>query len=202
MPKGVEPLDIRPRHLTRSVQHALTTDRVVALMGARQAGKTTLVRYLLQSEREPRYYNLKDAAIRRQLAAQARADFRHDADRLIILDEIQQSPDLLGLVQVVVDERPRVQGQFLLLGSNHLLLNRQIKESLAGRVALRCGRSRAARHRHDRRLPSGAAPAAAGPFSVPSSWMLSAAGRPCSAASSSGRSSAGSTSKPWSAAGS
>ncbi len=129
-------MDIRARHLTKPLEHALTTDRVVALMGARQAGKTTLVRHLLQSERESRYYNLKDAAIRRQLATQARREFRHSADRLIILDEVQQIPDLLGLVQVVVDERPQVQGQFLLLGSNHLLLNRQVKESLAGRVAL------------------------------------------------------------------
>jgi uncharacterized protein len=129
-------MHVRPRDLTTRLEHALTTDRVVALMGARQAGKTTLVHHLLRTEREPLHYNLKDAAIRRHLATQARRDFRQNADRLIVLDEVQQSPDLLGLVQVVVDERPRVQGQFLLLGSNHLLLNRQIKESLAGRVAL------------------------------------------------------------------
>lgn len=129
-------MTIRNRHLTDRVHHALSTDRVVALMGARQSGKTTLVRQLLRPTRDPVYYNLKDPATRRHLAALARRDFQHHADRLIILDEVQQLPALLALVQVIVDERPSVQGQFLLLGSNHLLLNKQIKESLAGRVAL------------------------------------------------------------------
>ena len=45
-------------------------------------------------------------------------------------------PALLELIQLQVDTYPMVKGQFLILGSNHLLLNRQIKESLAGRAML------------------------------------------------------------------
>lgn len=125
-----------PRQLKPQIQHALTVDRVVALMGSRQAGKTTLVRHLLESDREIQYYNLKDVDVRRHLREMARREFKHFSDRLIVLDEVQQMPDLLGLIQIQVDNRPDEKGQFLLLGSNHLLLNRQIKETLAGRVAL------------------------------------------------------------------
>lgn len=129
-------MSLKPRQLTSALHQALTVDRVVALMGSRQSGKTTLVRHLLQTNRETQYYNLKDVAVRRHLSANARSEFQHYANRLIILDEVQQQPDLLALIQVLVDERPDEKGQFLLLGSNHLLLNRQVKESLAGRVAL------------------------------------------------------------------
>lgn len=48
----------------------------------------------------------------------------------------QTVPSLLELIQLQVDENPDEKGRFLLLGSNHLLLNRHIKESLAGRIAL------------------------------------------------------------------
>jgi predicted AAA+ superfamily ATPase len=82
------------------------------------------------------YYNLKDPDIRRALKTSARREFEHFRDSLIVLDEVQQMPALLELIQIQVDTRPQVKGQFLLLGSNHLLLHRQIKESLAGRVAL------------------------------------------------------------------
>jgi len=126
----------KPRQLTQNIQHALTTDRVVALMGSRQSGKTTLVRFLLHANRQVQYYNLKDAAVRRHLAANARKEFQYFSQHLIILDEVQKQPGLLELIQVLVDKRPSEKGQFLLLGSNHLLLNKQVKESLAGRVAI------------------------------------------------------------------
>jgi predicted AAA+ superfamily ATPase len=87
---------LRPRQLTSALHQALTVDRVVALMGSRQSGKTTLVRHLLQANRETQYYNLKDVAVRRHLSANARSEFQHYAHRLIILDEVQQQPDLLA----------------------------------------------------------------------------------------------------------
>lgn len=127
---------IVPRRLTEKIQHSLTTDRVVALMGPRQAGKTTLVRHLLECDRPVQHYNLKDPDVRRALLANARLEFEHHKDHLIVLDEVQMVPSILELIQVQVDGRPNQKGQFLILGSNHLLLNRQIKESLAGRVML------------------------------------------------------------------
>ena len=124
------------RRLTRIIAHSLATDRVTALMGPRQAGKTTLVRHLLKTDNELRYYNLKDPEIRHVLKKNARKEFALFRDATIILDEVQTVPSLLEFIQLQVDEHPERKGQFLLLGSNHLLLNRHIKESLAGRVAL------------------------------------------------------------------
>ncbi len=124
------------RRLTENIQHSLRSDRVVAIMGPRQAGKTTLVRHLLQFDRPVQHYNLKDPDVRRALVANVRQEFEHYSDHLIVLDEVQMVPSILELIQVHVDARPGRKGQFLILGSNHLLLNRQIKESLAGRVML------------------------------------------------------------------
>ncbi len=129
-------MDLLPRKLSRHVQHALTTDRVVAIMGPRQAGKTTLVQHLIRSDRPIQYYNLKDPDIRRILQANGRREFEHYRNQLIVLDEVQQMPALLELIQLQVDAQPEEKGRFLLLGSNHLLPNRQIRESLAGRVVL------------------------------------------------------------------
>ena len=129
-------MNLRTRHLTARIEHSLATDRVTALMGPRQAGKTTLVRHLLNSPKETRYYNLKDPAVRQMLKENAKQEFEHFKDTTIILDEVQTVPALLEIIQLQVDEYPDSKGQFLLLGSNHLLLNRHIKESLAGRVAL------------------------------------------------------------------
>jgi len=129
-------MNLIKRRLTAYIEHSLSVDRVTALMGPRQAGKTTLVNHLLQGEKEHRYYNLKDPSIRQILKENGRQEFEHFKDRTIILDEVQTVPSLLDLIQLQVDEYPSEKGRFLLLGSNHLLLNRHIKESLAGRVAL------------------------------------------------------------------
>ncbi len=129
-------MKLSKRRLTARIEHSLVTDRVTALMGPRQAGKTTLVKHLLNSEKEVRYYNLKDPAVRQMLKENGKREFEYFKDTTIILDEVQTVPTLLEIIQLQVDEYPENKGQFLLLGSNHLLLNRHIKESLAGRVAL------------------------------------------------------------------
>ncbi len=129
-------MKIIDRFLTPHILHSLETDRVTALMGPRQAGKTTLVNHLLKTARPIQYYNLKDPDIRRILSSSARQEFLHYQNHIIVLDEVQRIPSLLELIQLQVDRYPERKGQFLLLGSNHLLLNRQIRESLAGRVAL------------------------------------------------------------------
>jgi len=131
-----EQVNIIKRRLTARIEHSLVTDRVTALMGPRQAGKTTLIRHLLTREKALRYYNLKDPSVRQMLKENGRREFEYYKDTTIILDEVQTVPSLLELIQLQVDEHPGKKGQFLLLGSNHLLLNRHIKESLAGRVAL------------------------------------------------------------------
>ncbi len=105
---------------------------VVTVLGPRQSGKTTLVRDCFSSYE---YCNLEDPELR----ALARADpreFFHRHRPPLILDEIQRVPELLSLIQVFCDEKPREKGLFILTGSHQPALRAGIVQSLAGRSAL------------------------------------------------------------------
>ena len=103
---------------------------VVAVTGARQTGKSTLVRNLLPGDRP--YFSLDDLDVREQ-AERTPDDLVRRAERLV-LDEVQRVPDLLLAIKRAVDEDRRP-GRFVLTGSANLLLMRRISESLAGRAA-------------------------------------------------------------------
>jgi predicted AAA+ superfamily ATPase len=108
---------------------------VIVLTGARQTGKTTLVRDLLPATEEDSliYFSLDDPDERLRLAADPVRRLDHGS-HLVTLDEIQKQPGLLDSVKLLVD---RKQGhRFLLLGSSQILLLRQIRETLAGRATL------------------------------------------------------------------
>lgn len=117
-----------PRLLARSLEDALSVFPVVVITGARQTGKTTLVRRLDQARA---YLTLDDLDVRDQ-ALSAPDDLLRRAERLT-LDEVQRSPDLLLAVKRAVD-RDRRPGRFLLTGSANLLLSQRIAETLAGRA--------------------------------------------------------------------
>jgi predicted AAA+ superfamily ATPase len=108
---------------------------VTVLTGARQTGKTTLVRELLPPDEKgpPVYISLDDPDERLRLATDPvrRLDY---GNRLVVLDEIQKQPGLLDAVKVLAD-RKRAH-RFLLLGSSQILLLRQVRETLAGRSTL------------------------------------------------------------------
>ncbi|MGQ0570691.1 MAG: ATP-binding protein [Armatimonadota bacterium] len=108
---------------------------ITVLTGARQTGKTTLVRDLLPaSGASPSvYFSLDDPDERLRLAAEPVRRLDH-AQRLVILDEIQKQPGLLDAVKLLADRKAG--HRFLLLGSSQILLLRQIRETLAGRTTL------------------------------------------------------------------
>lgn len=121
-----------PRHATGLLRRALASSPVVVLMGARQTGKSTLVR------REPflrdRLYLTLDDPETHERARLAPRDLLRSAPRLT-LDEVQREPGLLLAVKRAVDDdRPRRPGRFLLTGSANLLLMRRVSETLAGRA--------------------------------------------------------------------
>jgi uncharacterized protein len=119
------------RHIRPLLVDALGGARVVCLLGARQSGKTTLVRSVAGKEHPARYVSLDDPAT---LAA-ARADptaFVAGQERLVI-DEVQRAPDLLLAIKRVVDADPS-RGQFLLTGSANILTLPQVADALPGRV--------------------------------------------------------------------
>jgi len=122
-----------PRAAAAALSRALRTAPVVVLLGARQTGKTTLVRSLPALARRP-YLTLDDFDLR----AQADADPEALLERApaLVLDEVQRSRDLLIAVKRAVDrDRPRKPGRFVLTGSANLLMLERIGETLAGRAA-------------------------------------------------------------------
>jgi len=123
----------RPRLLEPSLARALRSFPVVALLGARQTGKTTLAKSLVRG-RSFRYLTLDDPRV-------ADAALR-DPDGLLlshpaplVIDEAQRAPDLFRALKVAVDRRRRP-GSYLITGSANYLLMKRVSESLAGRVAL------------------------------------------------------------------
>lgn len=103
---------------------------VVVVTGARQTGKSTLVRDLLPDKRP--YYSLDDLDVREQ-AERAPDDLARRSGSLV-LDEVQRVPDLLLAIKRAVDEQRRP-GRFILTGSANLLLMQRVSESLAGRAS-------------------------------------------------------------------
>ncbi len=117
------------------LQKDLEEAPVVALLGPRQCGKTTLAKILATSPRGAVYLDLERPSDLRKLS-DPELFLGPLADRLVILDEIQRVPDLFPVLRSLVDQH-RHPGRFLLLGSASRDLLRQSSESLAGRIRYR-----------------------------------------------------------------
>jgi uncharacterized protein len=125
------------RRLFETIRSALKNQAAVVLLGPRQVGKTTLAR-LVGEGTESIYLDLESEPDRSKIV-DAGHYLRDHADKLVILDEIQRTPQLFETLRGLIDEGRRSGrrvGQFLLLGSASLDLLRQSSESLAGRVRL------------------------------------------------------------------
>jgi len=124
---------ILPRALTRAVEKSLALFPVVVVTGARQTGKSTLVRDI-----EPpsnRTYVTLDTVFNRNLAvAEPQTLLTAPGSGRITIDEVQRAPDLLLTIKESVDQS-KVNGRFLLTGSANLLLMQRVSESLAGRAS-------------------------------------------------------------------
>jgi predicted AAA+ superfamily ATPase len=108
----------------------------VALLGPRQVGKTTLAKCVAQTRSASLYLDLESPEDLLKLSDPAGYLGRH-GDKLVIIDEIQRSPELFMVLRGLIDrnrEAGRAAGQFLLLGSASMDLLRQSSESLAGRI--------------------------------------------------------------------
>jgi hypothetical protein len=106
---------------------------VVAILGARQVGKTTLASTVMTSPKiKSTRFDLEDPADLARLA-DPMLGFK-GLTGLVIVDEVQRRPDLFPVLRVLADRRP-VRARFLLLGSASPELLRQSSETLAGRIA-------------------------------------------------------------------
>lgn len=121
-----------PRELEKKIKETAQSYPVIALTGPRQSGKTTLVKELFG--KEYKYVNLENIDLRTYAQNDPRA-FLEEYKGNLIIDEVQNVPDLFSYIQVMVDDSNRP-GQFILTGSQNFLLLEKISQSLAGRVAI------------------------------------------------------------------
>ena len=119
------------RRSTQKVMDSLESYPVVALLGARQVGKTTLAKKISAGFEDAVYLDLELPRDLNKLQ-DPEAFFELNKDSLICLDEIQRMPDLFEVLRAVVDKTGQ---QFLVLGSASRDLIRQSSETLAGRIA-------------------------------------------------------------------
>ena len=116
--------------LLHHVRAALRRSRVVALLGPRQCGKTTLARHLVPVD-SPNYFDLEDPATLARLEQPITA--LASLKGVVVIDEVQRRPELFPTLRVLADRRP-LPARFLILGSASPPLLRQSSESLAGRI--------------------------------------------------------------------
>lgn len=119
----------RPRVLDQ-INHLWAIHPIVALLGPRQCGKTTVAR-MLAEQRPVEYFDLENPVDARRLSAPLTV--LDGLSGLIVIDEVQRRLELFNLLRVLVD-RPHNPARFLLLGSASPQLVRGVSESLAGRI--------------------------------------------------------------------
>lgn len=130
MPDQPNPFGPIVRHAEARALEALNDTRIVALVGPRQSGKTTLARELA-AKRGMKFLTLDDEQSRR-FAQDDPGGFMRGLDCAAI-DEVQRTPDLILALKKAVDEDPRP-GRFLITGSVDLFKGTLSPDSLAGRV--------------------------------------------------------------------
>ncbi|MEY4543385.1 MAG: hypothetical protein RL411_1462, partial [Bacteroidota bacterium] len=117
------------RDILKEARTALKQFRALCVTGPRQSGKTTLSKLLLKGKP---YVNFEDPSTEAEFLSDPRS-FLQKFPNGAVLDEVQRVPDIFRYIQVLLDKRTS-RGQFVLTGSNNLLLYQQISQSLAGRA--------------------------------------------------------------------
>ena len=119
------------RIITTRVSLLLEKFPIIAITGPRQSGKTTLSKMV---KPKYKYVNLENLS-NREFAKNDPIGFLETYRNGVIIDEIQNVPSLFSYLQVVTDER-KINGEYIITGSQNFLMMEQITQSLAGRVAL------------------------------------------------------------------
>lgn len=118
-----------PRQAEQELRDLAMVFKAIAVVGPRQSGKTTLVRYVFSSKP---YVNLENPDTR-LFASEDPRGFLSSYPQGAILDEIQRVPQLFSYLQEILDNSSE-NGLFILTGSNNFLLQENISQSLAGRI--------------------------------------------------------------------
>lgn len=118
------------REAAKKISQLAGKFKAVAIMGSHQSGKTTLVKAIFKSKP---YVSLEDADYRNYALEDPRGFLANYPDGAI-LDEVQRTPQIFSYLQGILDKNDK-SGQFILTGSNNFLLQQNITQSLAGRIA-------------------------------------------------------------------
>lgn len=122
------------RNIAPLILAALADTPVVLVNGARQTGKSTLVRSLAEGAHPARYLTLDDATVL-SAARHDPAGFLAGLETPVVIDEVQRAPELFLAIKASVDHDRRP-GRFLLTGSANVMLLPQLADSLAGRMEI------------------------------------------------------------------
>ncbi|MBQ8708848.1 MAG: AAA family ATPase [Succinivibrionaceae bacterium] len=122
------------RILESKVRHLAEHFPVVMVCGARQVGKTTLLKKIAEESKSIQYVTL-DFPRNRQLAKADPELFLQKYAAPLIIDEIQHAPELLTYIKIRVDEKGE-NGMYYLAGSQMFHMMRNVGETLAGRMAV------------------------------------------------------------------
>ncbi len=122
------------RHIPSNLADILCFYKILAILGPRQAGKTTYAKQIMDlfPERTFEYIDLESSEDNRKLD-DAETWLKQQEGKTVIIDEVQQRPELFGLLRSVVDKRKQ-KGQFILLGSASPDLIQKSGQTLAGRI--------------------------------------------------------------------
>ena len=118
------------RDAEKEIRNLAKQFKAIAVIGPRQAGKTTLVRFVFGNKP---YINLENPD-KQHFATEDPRGFLNNYPEGAIFDEVQRVPELFSYLQQVLDE-DKTKGKFILTGSNNFLLQESISQSLAGRIA-------------------------------------------------------------------
>lgn len=119
-----------PRHLETVILKYAKQYPLIAIIGPRQSGKTTLSKKMFPNYT---YVSLENIDLRQRAIQDPRGFLEHYGPH-VILDEVQRVPELFSYLQQIVDENDQ-KAQYILTGSSQFLLIEKITQSLAGRIA-------------------------------------------------------------------
>lgn len=121
------------REITKDIQETARMFAAIAILGPRQSGKTTLAKHLFPNHT---YISLEDFDMRLLAKEDPRKFLKeYRTEHGVILDEIQHVPELLSYIQTIIDTENK-KGHFIITGSQNILVNEAVTQTLAGRIAL------------------------------------------------------------------
>jgi predicted AAA+ superfamily ATPase len=121
-----------PRNIETVLRDRLASFPSVVVSGPRQSGKSTLLMHTLP---DYAYLSLDDPLTRERALSDPRF-FLDTAGEKVVIDEIQQAPQLLSYVKMNIDRRRDQRGIYVFTGSQQFTVIRDLSDSLAGRIAL------------------------------------------------------------------